>query len=146
MYLLDTNIWLERLLNQAKADEVRQFLDVVDSSELALSDFSFHSICVILGRSQKLALLNQFSADLFVQARVALLALSGADIPSVTTAMQGQRLDFDDACQYALVQRDHLKLVSFDTDFDRTDLPRQTPAQVLAALPPPPSASQSGST
>lgn len=27
MYLVDTNIWLERLLGQAKSDEVGQFLE-----------------------------------------------------------------------------------------------------------------------
>ena len=65
MYLLDTNIWLERLLNQTKAAEVKQLLDVIDSTNLALSDFSLHSICVVLGRSQKLVLLHQSVADLF---------------------------------------------------------------------------------
>jgi hypothetical protein len=39
MYLLDANIWLERLLNQAKATEVKQLLDAVKSSQLAVSDF-----------------------------------------------------------------------------------------------------------
>jgi len=53
-------------------------LDALDSSELAVSDFSLHSICVILGRSQKLALLDQFVSDLFQQGRVSLLKLSGA--------------------------------------------------------------------
>jgi predicted nucleic acid-binding protein len=142
MYLLDTNIWLERLLNQAKAPEVKQLLDTLDSSELALSDFSLHSICVILGRSRKLALLDQFIADLFLQGRVALLNISAADVPTVTVAMQAHRLDFDDAYQYVLAKRNNLSLISFDPDFDRTDLPRQTPAQVLAARPAPPPGSQ----
>ena len=137
MYLLDTNIWLERLLNQARAPEVKQLLDAVDSAELALSDFSLHSIGVILGRSQKLTVLDQFVADLFLHGRVSLLTLSGADVQSVTAAMRTQHLDFDDAYQYVLAKRHHLTFVSFDTDFDRTDLPRQTPAKLLAALPPP---------
>ena len=34
MYLLDTNIWLERLLDQDRADEVRQLLDKVPSDQL----------------------------------------------------------------------------------------------------------------
>lgn len=61
MYLLDTNIWLERLLDQANAQDVKQLLDGVDSSELALSDFSLHSVCVILGHSHKLSLLASIS-------------------------------------------------------------------------------------
>ena len=142
MYLLDTNIWLERLLNRTKAQDVKQLLDGVDASELALSDFSLHSICVILGRSQKLALLDQFISDLFVQGNVALVSLSGAEVQHATTVMRAQRLDFDDAYQYALAKRDQLVLVSFDTDFDSTNLPRLTPAQAVASLPAPPAAGQ----
>ncbi len=37
-----------------------------------------------------------------------------------------------------IAKREGLTLVSFDADFDHTDLQRQTPSQVLAALPPPP--------
>ena len=87
MYLLDTNVWLELLLNQSRAAEVSQLLKVLNSSELALSDFSLHSICVILGRTQRLTLLDQFVADLFVQSQTALVVLSGAEVQKVTTAM-----------------------------------------------------------
>lgn len=44
MYLVDTNIWLERLLDQTRSDEVRQFLDATPSEHLFISDFSLHSI------------------------------------------------------------------------------------------------------
>ena len=146
MYLLDTNIWLERLLDQARAAEVKQLLDTLDSSELTLSDFSFHSICVILSRSGKFPVLDQFILDLFILGRVSLLRIAPSNTPAVTAAMQTQRLDFDDAYQYVLARRDNLNVVSFDTDFDHTDLPRRTPAQVLTALLPPPPAPESGSS
>lgn len=142
MYLLDTNIWLERLLQQARSADVKKLLDAVDSSDLAISDFSLHSIGVILGRSQKLALLDQFATDLFIHGRVAMLGVPALEMQKVTAAMRAQRLDFDDAYQYVLAKGGPLVLVSFDTDFDSTDLPRQTPAQVLAGLPAPPPAAQ----
>ena len=44
MYLVDTNVWLERLMDQTKANEVRQFLDNIPSEHLFITDFSFHSI------------------------------------------------------------------------------------------------------
>ena len=138
MYLLDTNIWLERLLNRAKANEVKQFLDTFPSFELALSDFTLHSIGVILGRSQKLALLDQFITDLFIQGQVMILSVAAGDTKCVIAAMQSQRLDFDDAYQYVIAKRENLEFVSFDTDFDHTDLKRLPPAQIFAALPPPP--------
>jgi predicted nucleic acid-binding protein len=40
MYLLDTNIWLERLLNQERADEVGLLLDAVPSDQLFMTDFA----------------------------------------------------------------------------------------------------------
>lgn len=44
MYLVDTNIWLERLLDQERAGEVAHFLASVESKKLAVTDFSIHSI------------------------------------------------------------------------------------------------------
>ena len=41
-------------------------------------------------------------------------------------------LDFDDALHYATAKKHHFTLVSFDQDFDRTDLPRKTPADILS--------------
>lgn len=50
MYLVDTNIWLERLLDQARSEEVGQFLAHIPSEQIFISDFAFHSIGVVLGR------------------------------------------------------------------------------------------------
>ena len=41
-------------------------------------------------------------------------------------------LDFDDALHYATAKKHHFTLVSFDQDFDRTDLARKTPAEILS--------------
>lgn len=48
--------------------------------------------------------------------------------------MQRQRLDYDDAYQYALAERYDLQLISFDAAFERTERGRQTPTQVLDSL------------
>ena len=42
------------------------------------------------------------------------------------------QLDFDDALHYATAKKHNLTLVSFDQDFDRTDLPRKTPSDILS--------------
>lgn len=137
VYLLDSNIWLERLLNQARAEEVKRLLDTVEAAALFISDFSLHSICNILTRTGRIPVLDQFIADLFAQGGVTMLGVAAADTRTVTAVMQAQRLDFDDAYQYVISKREALALVSFDSDFDHTDLKRQTPAQVLGSLPPP---------
>jgi uncharacterized protein len=41
------------------------------------------------------------------------------------------QLDFDDALHYATAKKHNFTLVSFDQDFDRTDLMRTTPAEIL---------------
>lgn len=42
MYLVDTNVWIERLLEQARSEEVRHFLDRTPSERLFITDFTFH--------------------------------------------------------------------------------------------------------
>lgn len=46
---------------------------------------------------------------------------------------QRWHLDFDDAYQYATALKFDLTIVSFDTDFDRTDRGRKTPGDILLA-------------
>ena len=42
MYLVDTNIWLERLLDQEKSEEVGNFLAYISSEQLFVTDFALH--------------------------------------------------------------------------------------------------------
>jgi predicted nucleic acid-binding protein len=44
-------------------------------------------------------------------------------------------LDFDDAYQYLAAVKYNLTLVSFDSDFDRTERGRRTPAEVAGPKP-----------
>ena len=60
MYLVDTDVWLERLLNQDKSEEVGRFLNDVSTRDLFITDFSFHSICVILSRLARTEALLDF--------------------------------------------------------------------------------------
>jgi predicted nucleic acid-binding protein len=52
MYLVDTNVFLEILLTQEKQDACRKFLET-NVGSLFISDFSLHSIGVILFRNNK---------------------------------------------------------------------------------------------
>lgn len=53
MLLIDTNVWLELLLDQEKADQVRNLFQQIDSSLMAISEFSLYSIGIILIRLNK---------------------------------------------------------------------------------------------
>lgn len=132
IYLLDTNIWLERLLEQERAEEVKQLLEKVSSDRLLITDFSFHYIGVILLRLDRPEALLSFSKDLFADNSVRLLALEPSDMERLIAVGRDHRLDFDDAYQYVAAERNGIPLVSFDGDFDNTELGRITPAEAVA--------------
>lgn len=130
VYLIDTNIWLERLLDQAKSKEVGQFLAHTPSEQLSMTDFAFHSIGLILSRFGRGDALLQFSTDAFIEGNVSLIHLGPEDMPAIVNGMQRFTLDFDDAYQYVAAKRYALTIVSFDSDFDRADIGRKTPGQL----------------
>lgn len=113
MYLVDTNVWLERLLNQEKSDEVGQFLNQVSARDLSVTDFTFHSICVILTRLAHAEVLLDFVQDVFVDAAVKLVSLTPDETRAVVDAIDKYKLDFDDAYQYVAAERNELTLIQF---------------------------------
>jgi predicted nucleic acid-binding protein len=131
MFLVDTNVWLERLLNRERSEEVGRFLAEVPSSRLFLTDFTLHSLGVILTRLKKPEALLLFVRDLFIEGGMGLLGLRPQEMENVMTAMERYHLDFDDAYQYAVAEKHDLTIVSFDHDFDRTERGRKTPGEVL---------------
>jgi SAM-dependent methyltransferase len=99
VYLLDTNIWPERLLAQAQSEVVGQLLDAVTTDQLLMSDFTLHSIGVILGRLEEGAVFTQFVQDVLVDGGVVLIGLAPAAMQRVVAVMERYQLDFDDAYQ-----------------------------------------------
>jgi predicted nucleic acid-binding protein len=125
MFLLDTCIWLELLLNQEKAESVRKFLEETETSKLFLSDFALHSIGIVTLRLEKPELYKKFIADLVVEAGVNIISLKAEEMYDVLEAASNFKLDFDDAYQYVSARNSNLELLSFDTDFERTDIKRK---------------------
>jgi len=99
MYLVDTNVWLERLLNQAKSDEVGKFLSQVSTRDLYITDFAFHSICVILSRLARTNVLLDFVQDVFVDGDVNLVSIKPSDARLLVDVIDAHKFDFDDAYQ-----------------------------------------------
>jgi len=129
---VDSNIWLELLLDQQRANEVRQFLQIVHMDEIALTEFTLYSIGIITCRLNKEDIFATFLSDIMEDTGIKRIALSLADLRNLPIIMREQGLDFDDAYQYVAARNNDLILVSFDKDFDRTDLKRTTPATALA--------------
>lgn len=134
MYLVDTNVWLERLLEQEKSKEVERFLGAVSTDKLYITDFSFHSIGIILTKLERIEILTKFIIDLFIEGKVCLISLTPQDILETISVIEKFKLDFDDAYQYVAAERYNLLIVSFDSDFDKTKKGRKTPEEILKKL------------
>jgi uncharacterized protein len=131
MYLVDTNVWLELLLEQERANEVLQFLQSVETYQLSITEFALNSIGLITTRLGKGDIFEAFIGDIIEDATVQRICLSAHDLKRIISTMHRFHLDFDDAYQYVAAERNNLILVSFDTDFDRTDSGRKTPSELL---------------
>ncbi|AEC51951.1 hypothetical protein PNA2_1035 [Pyrococcus sp. NA2] len=101
------------------------------TEHLQISDFSLYSIGIILFRQKKYTVFSDFVEDVLLEGGVTLLRLSPFDFGSVINAAERFNLDFDDAYQYTLARKYNLKIVSFDSDFDKTYIGRLLPAQAL---------------
>ena len=124
---------MERLLDQERSAEVGRFLAQITTDRLLMSDFTLHSIGVILSRLGQSAVLLRFVDDVFLHGGVALVSVQPEAMHQVVTTMDRFNLDFDDAYQYVAAGQSGAAIVSLDGHFDRTDQGRQTPADVLSA-------------
>ncbi len=129
MYLIDTNVWLELLLEQEKAAEVSQFFQNVEARLLSITEFSLYSIGIILTHLKKDTVFEGFLSDTLENSGVIRIRLDIADLKQILAIRQHFRMDFDDAYQYVAAVKHGYKLISFDADFDQTEKGRKTPAE-----------------
>ncbi len=131
MYLLDTNIILELLLDQKQADRVEQFLVHSLPASLHLTDFSLYSLGIILLRLKLYDAFLRSLDDLLGTGDIRLIRLEVDDLSQLADAARQFNLDFDDAYQYVAAEKYSLTLLSFDRDFDRTARGRKTLEEVM---------------
>jgi predicted nucleic acid-binding protein len=93
-YLVDTNIFLEILLNQAGRKKCEAFLRGEKGASW-ISDFTLHSIGVLLFRQKRPELFDRFAADALPQ--FTSLSLSDAGYSQLAKVNIRHGLDFDDA-------------------------------------------------
>ena len=131
MFLLDTNIWLERLLGQGQAEVVSKLLDKLSSSDMCMTDFTLHSIGVICNRLKQRDVFIKFVDDVLIDSDVLLVSIPANKMKRVVEIMDCFGLDFDDAYQYVAAEIKRATIVNFDKDFDKTKQGRLTPMEVL---------------
>lgn len=132
--LLDTNVFLEIILSQERANEAKELLLKAGQYEFFITDYSLHSIGLLLFRRKQHDAFRAFVEDVLLNGGIGLLSLDSDEMESVISASQKFGLDFDDAYQYALATRYDLALVSFDTDFQQTDKGHKTPTEILQII------------
>ena len=127
-YLIDTNIFLEILLNQEKADECEKLLNNIKKSRHSfyISSFTSHSIEVIMTRNKQENALRDF-----------LLFINKSKIIRIDSIVQDEldalknmgefNLDFDDSIQLTLCMKYNLSIISYDKHFDKTLVKRIEP-------------------
>jgi len=115
MFLVDTNVFLEIVLRQDKKEDCKSFLDN-NIGNLNITDFSLHSIGVILFRYGKEEIFRKFVEDIISNTK--LLSLPVELYGEVVNVRTSLNLDFDDAYQYSMAKYYGLKVVTMDKDFE----------------------------
>ena len=130
--LIDTNVFLEIILEQENAEQAKALLQRTREHEFFITDYSLHSIGLLLFRRKQHGAFKSFLRDLTIRAGITVISVSMAQTEAVIDVSQKFSLDFDDAYQYVAAQEQGLILVSFDADFDRTTRGRKIPAAILS--------------
>jgi len=116
MYLLDTNIFLEILLGQDNKEKCKQFL-ISNQNSISISDFSLHSIGVILFRNKKIDTYKSFIKDIIPKIKI--LSLPSNEYQELAKSQAKLKLDFDDLYQYCIAKHYDLTILTMDSDFKK---------------------------
>ena len=132
--MIDTNILLSAALKQ---NDYRSTIDFLVKTEelnipVLLLDFSIYSACVHLSGRGENDLFKQLLKDISEKRNFTIHRPSINEILELESI--NLKLDFDDKLHYHIAKKKNLTLISYDTDFDKTDLKRLTPKQAIKQL------------
>ncbi len=132
--LIDSNIIFSLLLKQNDYEKTEKFFDAIAhlGLKVQLLDFALYSITLIMTRRGYRKEIKQFLQGLNVSQSITVYHAKPAEISEALDS--NIKLDFDDKLHYYLAKKKNLTLISYDQDFDKTDLKRLTPSQALAKL------------
>lgn len=133
--LIDTNIFLEYLLDQEKADEVEELLNLVAKGNIEgiITSFTLHSLEIILISHKKLSVLIDFLEEMSYLKGLSVYQPGLSEEIEIVESLSKTGLDFDDAYQYYAAKKLNLVLVSFDKHFDKTNLKRYEPKEIVSS-------------
>jgi predicted HTH transcriptional regulator len=85
------------ILEQERAGEAQALLSAIEQHEFFLSDYSLHSVGLLLFRKRQHEVFRQFLVDVFIEAGVEIIALSARKMEGVIQRMF--QPIFDDNCR-----------------------------------------------
>lgn len=129
---VDTSVLVEFLLDQKRADECGTLLDSISKKkiEAVVSHSSLHAIEAMVRSHQKLSLLLKN-----MEVSMQIFETTISDEQAVAILSGEIRRDFDDTLQYYVAKRTGSEaIVSFDRHFDKLDIPRLEPSEMLERI------------
>ncbi len=118
MFLFDTNIFLEILLSQEKSGVCKSAL-TDNIGNICISDFSLHSIGVILFRYKKENVFNNFVSDILP--KIDIVSLSSESYSRLSAYKDKYNMDFDDSYQCKVAEEKDLTITTMDRDFEHVE-------------------------
>ncbi len=134
MYLIDSNIFLEILLARKNKEQCKELLRKIKSNEIEgiCSSFAIHSIEATIERLRSLKELKVFIQTIASMEKLLIWHSLLADDLTALNIASSKKLDFGDALQYYCAKKFNCRaIISFDKHFDKLDIPRKTPEEVL---------------
>ncbi len=134
MYLIDTNIFLEVMLSRERKEECKRLLKALRDGKIRsiVTDFTIHSIIVLLDRLKRLKELRTFLLSLTAYKGLYIYTTSIAEEVKAIEIAEEKGLDMDDAIQYSTALSVKVDaIISFDKDFNGLEIPRKEPKDIL---------------
>ena len=132
--LIDSNIAFSLLLEQNDYEETTRLFDAIEHFALKVTilDFALYSMTINFLKRGHCKEIKQFLETLNSSGNISIYRPKPLEISEALGI--DVKLDFDDKLHYYLAKKKNLQLISYDADFDKTDLKRMTPAEALAQL------------
>ncbi len=132
-YLIDTNIFLEVLLNQDNKESCLTLLKLIEKGEIRVivTSFALHSIAIILEKLKGIDYYRDFLEIITTSEGLMTYSTTPQDEIEICKISKRFNLTFDDSLHYFVTKTFKLKLVSLDSDLDKTDIIRVHPEDVI---------------
>ena len=115
-FLFDTNIFLEIFLDQEKKEVCKKLL-INHEGTIYISEFSVHSIGIILFKQGKYKYFDHFIKDILNNATIITIpTIQYFRLPIIS---QKYNLDFDDSMQLLIAFENNFGIITLDSDFKK---------------------------